>query len=96
MPRPHGIPDSVGRYLVTVLKKNPDWAWRLMAVVRPRAEKKGLFDVRVYDAAQARGKQIVIRDFNSFDAHPELTLFEGWLDKNTNRAEVTERTKTAA
>lgn len=96
LPGPKGIPDSVGRHLVTVLKKNPDWVWKLMAVVRSQEGKKGCFDVRVYESAQAITANVKVRDFLSLDNHPELILFEGWFDKNNHKADLTEKKGIAA
>jgi hypothetical protein len=96
LPGPQQIPQPVGTYLVTVLKKDPDWTWKLRAVVRPRGEKKGVFDVRVFDSLQAQDRQVVVSNFDSLEGHRELTLFEGWFDKKTNYAEVVEKIQTAA
>ncbi|MDP2646997.1 MAG: hypothetical protein Q8P24_18830 [Desulfobacterales bacterium] len=86
--RPKGIPEPVGRFLVVYLKKDPDWVWKLMSVVRPRGAAKHAFDVRVFDENQTRSKKVDIRDYNSFDAHPELILFEGWYDKQSMKVEI--------
>lgn len=96
LPRPAGIPDHVGRYLVVHLKMNPDLVWKFMAVVRPRGEKRGCFDVRVFDDVQARSRQIAIRDYSSLDDHPELITFEGWYDKNTNETQLVDHRKPLA
>lgn len=90
LPGPKSIPESVGRYLVVKLKKNPDWTWNLEAVVRKRPEGKSAFDVRVFDASQATAKNVRVINFNSLDANPDLILYEGWYDKKTNQVELSE------
>lgn len=75
------IPEPVGRYLVVKLGKDPDWVWTLKGVVQPREGRRGCFDVRVLDAAQALQKKAIISGYSSLDEHPDLILFEGWFDR---------------
>ena len=58
LPGPKQIPETVGRYLVVKMKKDPDMVWGLEAVLRPRAEEKNVFDVRVFDVNQAASKNV--------------------------------------
>jgi len=51
LPRPKDIPELVGRHLITELKQNPDWVWKLKGVVRPRSDGKDTFYFRVFDQA---------------------------------------------
>jgi len=87
---PKNIPEAVGRYLVVKLGKDPDWVWKLKAVVRQRPEGKNAFDVRVYDANQVAAKNVNIKNFISLDTSPDLILFEGWYDKKTNQVDIKE------
>jgi len=80
--KPKDIPEVVGRYLVVSLGKDPDWVWRLKSVERLRGEKNN-FDVRVFDASQVAATGVRVKDYTSFDEHPELVLFNGWYDKKT-------------
>ena len=36
LPGPKGIPEIIGRYLITELKQNPDQVWNFKAVLRPQ------------------------------------------------------------
>ena len=92
LPKPREIPQTVGRYLVVELGKDPDWVWNLKAAVKPRSGEKEVFEVRVFDASETAVRRVSIRDYTSFDAHPELILFEGWYDKKKNTVEVHEKT----
>jgi len=83
LPRPGGIPDLAGRYMVVEEKKDPDWVWRLKGVVCP-AEKKNAFYCRVFDEAQVTQAGLKIKDWTSLDDHPDLILWEGYFDKETN------------
>lgn len=87
--KPRDIPESVARYLVVDLGKNPDWVWKLKSVVR-RQEEKYRYDVRVFDEAKAAANAVRVRDFTSLDEHPELILYEGWYDKKSNMAHMQE------
>lgn len=85
LPRPTGIPELAGRFLVVNEKKDPDWVWKLKGVVRP-ADKKKAFYCRVYDDAQAAQAGVEVKDWASLDKHPELVLWEGYFEKDTNIA----------
>lgn len=90
-PGPKRIHETVGRYLVVKLQADPDWVWNLKAVERPRPESKTAVDVRVYDESRTASKNVVIKDYRSLDAHPDLILYEGWFDKKTMKVEITEK-----
>jgi len=87
--KPKDIPEPVGRYLVVDLGKDPDWVWQLKSVVRTQADKHR-YDVRLFDESQASLKGISVKNYTTFDQHPELILFEGWYDKRSNRAKMQE------
>ena len=80
LPGPKDIPEVVGRHLVVSLKQNPDWVWKLRAVLRER-NTKDTFDFRVFDGVQTAAKKAAIKDYTSLDQYPELILFQGWFDK---------------
>ncbi len=85
LPGPKGIPELAGRYMVVQEKKDPDWVWKLKGVVRPAAKKK-TFYCRVFDEAQVAQAGFKVKDWTSLDEHPELILWEGYFDKETNTA----------
>ncbi len=87
LPGPRPIPDEAGRFLVVDLKQDPNWVWTLRAVVKPTAEKGG-FEVRIFDDRHAGVRALNIRDYHSFDAHPELVLFSGTYNKKTHAAQL--------
>jgi hypothetical protein len=49
------------------------------------------FDVRVFDEAQVAQKKVKVKDWTTFDEHPDLILYEGWFDKDSMRAELEEK-----
>ena len=82
------IPELVARHLVTKLGKDPDGVWKLKGVVRQRPEGKDSFDFRVFDLAEATSKNLKIKDFSSFDDHPELIPYQGWFDKKLGEVHI--------
>jgi hypothetical protein len=90
LPKPQDIPEAVGRYLVVDLGKDPDWVWSLRSVTRRQAEKYR-YEVRVFDEIQAGARGVRVKDYTTFDEHPDLILFEGWYDKKSYQAHLQER-----
>jgi hypothetical protein len=81
LPGPQGIPDMVGSYMVTEMKKDPDWVWKLKGVIRPVGKKT--FYCRVFDEDKAKGAGVKVKDWTWLDECPELILWEGYCDKET-------------
>ena len=94
LPGPKEIPELVGRHLVVEKNKDPDWVWHLRAVVRKSPRAKKAFDVRVFDDNKVVQKKVKVKDWTTFDQHPDLILYEGWFDKDSMRVELEEK-KTA-
>jgi hypothetical protein len=90
-PGPKRIHESVGRFLVVRLQADPDWVWSLKEVERQRPEAKTVFDVRVYDERLAGSKNVIIKNYSTLDAHPDLILYEGWFDKKTMKVQIEEK-----
>jgi hypothetical protein len=86
LPGPKDIPQLVGSYLVTEAKMSPDLVWKLKAVMMPRSNEKGAFDVRVYESSMVQRKDVKVIDYNSLDDHPDLVIFDGWYNTNTFKA----------
>lgn len=91
LPGPKDLPHAVGSYLVTRLKQNPDWVWKLKCVVRPRPESKDAFDFRVFDEAQVAPKKVTVKDYTSLNEYPDLILYEGWFDNRTMKVQIEEK-----
>lgn len=89
--KPKEIPEAVGRYLVVELHEDPDWVWDLKVVERRREQEKQMYDIRVFDPYKVGTQGIKITDYQSFDVHPELVLFEGWFEKKTRKLGIERR-----
>ena len=94
LPKPSDIPGMAGRHMVTEMKKDPDWVWKLKGVVRP-ADKKKAFYCRVFDETQTRKANVKVENWTSLDGHPELILWEGYFDNETYTARTEKFVKPA-
>jgi len=86
---PGYLPEPVAKHLVVTMKQEAEWVWDLKAVERSRSQEIKVFDVRVFDNAQAKMRHVNVKDYNSLDAHPELIAFEGWYNKKTREVQLT-------
>lgn len=81
LPSPNDIPDPVGTYLVTELKMDPDYVWKLKAATRPWPDKKTTCHFRVYDERETEKKGYKVADYASLDEYSDQILFQGVLDR---------------
>ena len=88
---PKDIPEPVARHLIINRKKDPDWVWRLKAVVRKKPSGKNAFDVLVFDDVEATARMVRVRDYTSLDNQPDLILYKGWFDMDSKQVEFEEK-----
>jgi len=88
LPNPKPLPAPVVRYITVILGHNPQWASRLKSVEIPRKNEQNIFNLRIFDHGIARGNGVSVTNFHTLDSHPELVIFEGWIDKNTDVVEL--------
>ena len=94
LPGPDDVPPAVWGRLVSDFGKQLEWIqWNLRIVTCPREGSENICDFRCYDLAEATEKKINVRDYLSLDEHPELILYEGWMDTKARRAEFEEKRK---
>jgi len=96
LPGPQGMPELLGRHLVVRNKKDPDMVWGLKAVLRKSNRGKKAFEFRIYNEAKAVTQKVKVRDYNSFNDHPDLVMYQGWFDKASGQVELEDREGTAA
>ena len=94
--KPKDLPQRVGMHLVTRLKEDPDWVWSLKAALRPKADEKNTFEVRIFNPADAARKGVVIANFNSLDAYPDMILFLGSFNMKTSSVHIEKTVKNVA
>lgn len=84
---PKEIPYWAYRYLVVSLKADPDRLGRLKCVEEfDYLEKRPVHLIRIFDPDAAQ--RVEIRDFASLDRYPELMLFEGHRDMESEEVEI--------
>ncbi len=86
--KPQELPMPVGRDLVVQFKQDPDLVWGLQCVMRPNAQGKNLFDVRIFSPNAVSQSKVKITDYNSFDQQPGLVLFQGTYDKDNSETQL--------
>ena len=85
LPGPKDIPELVGRYMVVEMKKDANYVWSLKGVVKPAGGKKDFY-CRVFDAGSTAKANVDVKNWTSLEGHPELVLWEGYCNKETNVA----------
>ena len=91
LPRPKDLPSQIGQHLVVNLKKDPNWVWSLKCALRNKQGFKNVFEFRIFDNQKAAEARVNIRNYNSFQEHPEFILYEGWFEKNTGQIVLDDR-----
>lgn len=91
MSKPKELPQAVGRHLVVDKALDPDWVWNLKVVTCRRQDQPDIRDYRVFNPAQAREQGVNVKHYLVLDDHPELILFDGWLNTKTNKLELNQR-----
>ena len=90
LPKPKDLPQELGRHLVVAAGHEPDWVWALKCVFMPRdgQKPKGLCDLRIFHPEEVAREGVSVRDYASLDAHPQLILFEGWMDQTSRQFQI--------
>ncbi len=81
---PKELLQPIGLHLVTKEKIDPDLAWSYQCVLKPRTDSRYRFDFRVFNPKKFASLGVIVKNFNSLDAHSEEILYYGWYDKRTN------------
>jgi hypothetical protein len=83
---PKDIPQWAYMHLVTVLKVDPDHLLHLKCVEQTNFNGDVLLNlIRIYDDGAMKGMAIEVKDFTSLDQYPELILYEGYKEKESER-----------
>ncbi len=88
LPGPQELPMPVGRDLVVQQKQDPDFTWGLQCVMRPSTQGKKVFDIRVFNPNAVSQSKVKVKDYYTFDQHPELILFQGTFDKANSETKL--------
>jgi len=82
LPKPDKLTIELARYLTVILCQSPKWVLGLKYVERPKAGKKGLCDIRVFDELLTTANKVQVINYNSLDDYHDFILYEGWLNKD--------------
>jgi hypothetical protein len=88
--KPQNAPEPIVKYLITNLKLNTSWAYNLKSVMKP-GQENGIMDFRLYNDADVRAKNLKIKDFDTFNDHPTMLLFEGNYDPKNQNVQITKK-----
>lgn len=91
LPRPKDLPQEIGRYLVVDEGYDPDWVWNLKYVLLSQGGSNTVFNFRIFNESSAADENVRVRDYHSLDAHPELILFDGWIDRKSRKFEFSKK-----
>ena len=94
--KPCELPQRVGMYLVTRLKLDPDWVWSLKCAMRPIAEDRNMFEIRIFNPATAAAKGVAVANYHSLDLHLEMVLFFGSFNRKTGNVHLEQTLKAVA
>lgn len=83
---PGALPKSVFNAIIRDLGHNPKWTRRLSLVAQRWEDDSAIRLIRVFDETIAAETGVDVIDYKSLDSHPELVIFEGWFDKNSDAA----------
>ena len=92
LPGPKTIPNAVGQVLVVNFKEDPNWAWALKAVMKPK-EGKDIFHIRVFAELLTNKAKLSVKDYHSLDDHPNMILYNGIYDKKNGKAQLENKYK---
>jgi hypothetical protein len=88
---PRGLPEIVRKYLVANPKVDAEIVPFLKAVLKSGASGDKKVGIAIFDPNDAEARGIKVQDYNSLTEHPELILYEGWVDEPTKLVELSPR-----
>jgi len=91
MPGPQPISESVGKVISEKWGIDPDVARLLKSVISRNGNSKT--SIRIFDESDCLANGVQIKNYATFDPHPELVVFEGSLDETTKQTDLVEKKK---
>ncbi len=90
LPGPKEIPVLVQNFLLAERKMDTGLVKLLRAVERKGTTGQAM-DIRVFDEADAKAKQVQVKDYTSLDERPDLIIYEGWFDEGAKQVKLDEK-----
>ena len=85
LPKPVEMLPEIGRDLVTIHQLEPDYVWSLKCVLRPVDAQKKVHLFRVFSDKRVYGAGVKVLNYDSLDAHPELVLYSGQVNRSSRQ-----------
>ncbi|MEW6142070.1 MAG: hypothetical protein AB1597_02795 [Chloroflexota bacterium] len=74
------VPQMPYSHIITEFHVDPDWAYSRLRCVEDRDKAKKIRRYRIFDMdVISANKGFKVKDYASFDAHPEMVMFEGFV-----------------
>ncbi len=86
---PRDLPEPVKKYLAADPNIDPGIIPFLKVAMKNGEKGDRVFDVRVFDPADAEAKGVKIQDYSTFNANPDLIIGEGYFDEAAKKADLT-------
>ena len=93
LPGPKRVPKMIEKCLVDEYKIDPEIVEILKMVVRHRQQKENAVDCRIFDPEEAEALSVKVVDYNSFNDHMDMILYDGWFDEVAKKVELSEKRK---
>ena len=81
-PKPERLPGAAVKYLIGQLGHNPAWVRRLKCVMKLKDKENNIYELRVFDETLTITDGVRVKNYHSLDNHPQLIIYEGWIDKD--------------
>ncbi|MFC1863205.1 hypothetical protein ACFL1Z_04545 [Thermodesulfobacteriota bacterium] len=85
------LSQAIEQYLIQKHKMDAEVINALNIVMMKSPQRKKVLDFRVFDTEEAEAIKVTIKDYVSLNTHPELILYDGWIDEDSNHVEMTEK-----
>lgn len=93
LPGARPLPKVITRYLVDQYKIDEDMTKVLNMVMIHHPEKEKAFHFRIFDIEEAAALNFPVKDYAALNTHPELILYEGRVDRDSDQVEMNEKRK---
>lgn len=85
---PKDVSGVVQKYLTSNGTVDPEIVPFLKQVVKSSEKGGGVYDIYIYDPADAEARGIQVKNYDILKANPNLIIAEGWFDEGAKKAEL--------
>ena len=91
--RPAQLYSAIEKQLIEQYKIDINMVKFIMVVLSESTEKEGIFNFRIFDTAEANALNLQVKNYATLTTHPDLILYEGWIDGDSQHIEMNEKRK---